>query len=115
MERVSLEIQSNTIRANLEEGEQELYDINNDEVFDISIEIVSVDEQENVNLKVAYKYPQISDNFADLPPEFSPELFSMEKSEEFLKISAIFAMTLIMFIVSFLLIRKAVSLVRSKK
>ncbi len=114
-DRASLEIQSNTIRTNLKEGEKELYDINNDEIFDINIEILSIDEQKNVNVKVAYKYPEVSNNFQNLPPEFSPELFSTEKSEEFLKASAIFAMVLVMFIVSFLLIRKAVSLVKSKK
>lgn len=113
--RVSLEIQSDIIRTNIEEGKKELYDINNDEVSDISLEVKSIDEQNNVNIKIAYVYPKVSDNFAELPPEFSPELFSTEKSETFLKASAIFAMILVMFIVSFLLIRKAVSLVRSKK
>ena len=117
LKKVSFKINSDTIYSTInKEFDPDYIDLNSDGVYDLKLEITSFNEDGTVNLKSSILYPDIStklENIAHLSR--GQTVYSEQSPEEFLKSLVIFAMTLVMFIVSFLLIKKAFHLVKSKR
>jgi len=113
---VNLHLRSNLVQTKIAVTEDKYYDLNNDGINDINIQVLNADTLDhNTNLRVSFNYPPISNDFSKLPSQFSEGLDFSKSPDDFLKTLVSFAMILVMLVASFSLMKKAFSLLKSRR
>ena len=112
---VSVKLESKIIRKKMYVGDSSKLDLNDDDLSDINLVIISLSADEGVTFKISYLYPFISTDFSEIPSYSDEGIHYSQNPKEFLKTLAMFAMILVLFVVSFSLIKKAFHLMKSKK